>query len=71
MSTEEYNDYIEDYNPIICHHGNRMADCLQCDAEIDARGGIDKCLNCGGYKYGDQLNEDQVCKKGCRNPNEY
>jgi hypothetical protein len=41
------------------------------EAEIDSRGGIDKCMNCGRYKYGDQLNRYQVCSKGCVNPNEY
>lgn len=41
------------------------------DNEIEANGGLDKCLNCGKYKYGNQLNKDQVCKIGCRNPQEY
>lgn len=64
-------DTYERWEPIICHHGREMAECSSCDAETEARGGLDKCLNCGGYKYGDQLNSDQVCIKPCRNPNEY
>lgn len=69
--TEASADCEEWYEPTICHHGNILADCIQCDEETDARGGLDKCLNCGGYKYGDQLDKDQVCIKPCRNPNEY
>lgn len=64
-----YNDNY--YEPLICHHGREMANCEKCDEETEARGGLDKCLNCGRYKYGDQLNEDQVCIKPCKNPNEY
>lgn len=41
------------------------------DEYIASRGDIDKCMNCGRYKYGDQLNAFQVCIKGCVNPNEY
>lgn len=54
-----------------CHHGCDAGDCEACDEEIEAAGGIDKCLNCGRYKSGNQLNRDQVCKIPCRNPNEY
>lgn len=56
------------YELHMCHHGNILADCVECDEEI---GEIDKCLNCGRYKGSDQLNQDQVCKIPCRNPNEY
>lgn len=39
---------------------------------IDSRGGIDKCMNCGRYKYNDELSyPGQTCIKGCVNPNEY
>ena len=54
-----------------CRHGNLYSECDECDAEIEQAGGIDKCLNCGRYKSGNQLNRDQVCKAGCTNPNEY
>jgi len=53
-----------------CRHGYPEHDCAECEAEIEADGGIEKCLNCGRYKSGNQLNEHQVCKHGCRNPNE-
>lgn len=59
-----------DYWRYICRHGNYGGECDFCDEEISDRGGIDKCLNCGRYKYGDSLNSDQVCKIPCRNPNE-
>ena len=57
-----------------CSHGFRHGKCDECDREDDyeySRGGLDKCLNCGKYKYGDQLSEDQTCIIPCRNPNEY
>lgn len=39
---------------------------------IESRGGIDKCMNCGRYKFNDQLNySPQVCKIPCKNPQEY
>jgi hypothetical protein len=63
----DYDDYVEN----TCHHGNPLAECDKCDEETEQRGGIDKCLNCGRYKFGDQLNQDQCCIKRCRNPNEY
>lgn len=59
------------WEPARCHHGNILMDCSDCEDEIDAHGGIEKCLICGRIKYGDQLNEDQVCIKPCVNPNEY
>jgi hypothetical protein len=63
----------EDCGGYVCYHG--FFDCEQCqkqeDELIEANGGIDKCMNCGKYKYGNQLNKDQVCKIGCRNPMEY
>lgn len=69
---DEYDDgYPADPQPIICQHGDELAHCERCDEEIEAQGGIDKCLNCGRYKYGNQLDKDQVCKIGCVNPNEY
>jgi hypothetical protein len=58
-----------------CRHGvyysSNCGECEQEDWEIEQSGGIDKCLNCGRYKSGNQLNQDQVCKIGCVNPNEY
>ena len=45
--------------------------CKACDEYEEQRGGLDKCLNCGRYKWGDQLDKDQVCIRPCRNPNEY
>ena len=56
-----------------CHHGI-IGQCDECDIEddeINERGGIDKCLNCGKYMYNDQLDRNQVCLIRCRNPNEY
>lgn len=41
------------------------------DDEDDDDMDIDKCLNCGRYKSGWQLDEYQCCKIPCRNPNEY
>ena len=42
------------------------------DEYIESRGGIDKCMNCGKYKYNDELSyPGQTCIKGCVNPNEY
>jgi hypothetical protein len=58
-----------------CEHGVYKGlvggHCSKCDEYEEQRGGIDKCLNCGRYKWGDELNKDQVCIKPCRNPNEY
>ena len=51
-----------------CRHGYDIDSCEQCDLDTED---IDKCLNCGRYKSGWQLNEDQCCRIGCRNPNEY
>ena len=60
---------------IDCGHGYDIdSNCPECnilDDEIESSGGIDKCLNCGRYKSGNQLNKDQICSKGCQNPNEY
>jgi hypothetical protein len=64
----EYYDYEDSDN--FCRHGYKNYDCPTCDAE-DADCYIDKCMNCGRYKASEQLNADQVCKIGCRNPNEY
>lgn len=59
-----------DYVPYACRHGNEL-ECEDCDAMLDECGGIDKCLNCGKYKAGSQLDENQVCRIGCVNPAEY
>lgn len=65
---DDFDDYLESR----CHHGNSYSDCDECDEEINARGGIDKCMNCGKYMYNDSLTyPGQTCIKGCRNPNEY
>lgn len=61
----------DDYDSRFCHHDRIAHSCELCDEEIEAAGGIDKCLNCGSYKTGNQLDKDQVCKIPCRNPNEY
>lgn len=66
----DYDDYSR-YSSGCCRHMNPYDECDECDAIIEENGGIDKCLNCGRYKSGNQLNRDQVCIKGCRNPNEY
>ena len=60
-----------DYEPYVCRHGVEGDGCEECDAILEANGGVDKCLNCGRYKAGNQLNRDQVCRIGCVNPNEY
>ena len=67
----EIDDFDSFYESTLCHHHNPISDCSKCDAEMDARGGIEKCLNCGRIKYGDQLNQDQVCIRPCKNPAEY
>lgn len=71
-------DQGQSYNPDdfdnfhkLCEHGNQAGKCNDCDAYEESQGGIDKCLNCGSYKWGKQLDKDQCCKKGCVNPNEY
>jgi hypothetical protein len=61
-------------NVSFCTHGRVEGDCAACDeddAYVESCGGIDKCLTCGRYKYGDQLNSMQSCANGCVNPNEY
>lgn len=69
-----HEDRLIRRSPVFCVHGYVEGDCVQCDQEDDytnKRGGIDKCLNCGRYMYGDMLTRDQVCATPCRNPNEY
>lgn len=67
------DDYDWDYS--ICPHGVYKGYvggyCKPCDDYEESRGGLDKCLNCGSYKFGDELNKHQTCKKPCKNPNEY
>jgi hypothetical protein len=50
----------------MCHHGNDLDKCEQCYSYIEERGGIDKCLSCGRYVFGDTLTKDQVCRRPCR-----
>ena len=65
------DDAEDEYGRYTCHHGF-IGDCDECDDEINARGGIDKCMCCGRYKYNDELTyPGQVCIKKCVNPNEY
>lgn len=41
---------------------------IECPDDIE----IDKCMNCGKYKATETLTyPDQVCEKGCINPEEY
>jgi len=63
-----FSEYTEDS---FCHHGYLADECDECDAILEANGGVDKCLNCGRYKAGKQLNRWQCCARGCVNPNEY
>jgi len=65
QSWEDDDREYSRYEPT-CNHGNPFGECAKCD-DMD----IDKCLNCGRYKASSQLNDDQVCKRGCRNPMEY
>lgn len=51
-----------------CRHGYHFDDCDECNDDCMD---IDKCLNCGRYKSGSQLDKWQCCIKGCVNPNEY
>lgn len=62
---------FSEYEDSFCRHGYRYDDCPECDAIEQENGGIDKCLNCGKYKWGKDLNSSQCCSKGCVNPNEY
>lgn len=85
MYPQSYREYdFDDDDFIGCHRCGKIniifasgseSMCEQCshevDDEIESRGGIDKCMNCGRYMYGDQLNKYQVCIRPCRNPNEY
>ena len=58
---DEYDDYAE-----LVDNEDEL------DDYINSRGGIDKCMNCGKYRYNDELNySPQVCMRGCKNPNEY
>jgi hypothetical protein len=68
-----HDDDIEDYQtcPHGIYNGYWGGYCEACDIEEEKNGGIDKCLNCGRYKWGNQLNKNQCCKTGCINPNEY
>lgn len=67
-NTEDDEDYV-------CYHGFCSDTCNLCrtaeDELIEANGGIDKCMNCGKYKYNKEFNKDQVYIKPCRNPMEY
>ena len=66
-----YNDDYDDYIPP--ENEDEIDDFINSiDKIINSRGGIDKCMCCGKYKYNDQLTyPGQVCKSGCVNPNEY
>lgn len=64
---DDYDD-PRDWDGNWCRHGQRYANCQACDDEV---GDIDKCLNCGRYRSSESLDRFQVCKSGCRNPNEY
>jgi len=68
-------DNMDDWDYMVCHHGIYKGYlggyCPKCDKEEEDNGGLDKCLNCGQYKWGNQLGENQCCIKPCRNPNEY
>jgi len=68
-------DDYDDGDEMLCRHNQISHQCKICEAEFDeladTMGGIEKCLNCGRIKWGNQLNKDQVCIKPCRNPNEY
>lgn len=64
-----YDDYGE-IDSRFCRHGYLHAQCQACeDVEDDCD--VDKCLNCGRYRASTSLDRYQVCKSGCRNPNEY
>lgn len=68
---EELDDFDDDYTPYTCMHG-MQGQCNDCDDYEYFRGGIDKCMCCGRYKYNDELTyPGQTCIKGCVNPNEY
>lgn len=71
LLSHKSNDFDYDDSLDYCKHGYLHYECDECDAILEASGGIDKCLNCGRYKSGNQLTQYQVCKIACRNPNEY
>ena len=68
-------ELVYDIDYQICPHGIYKGHiggyCDLCDKEEEENGGIDKCLNCGQYKWGKELDKYQVCIKPCINPNEY
>lgn len=76
-----YDDYDDDCGCSMCGKlsfiyaqgsTSMCEDCARvCDELEEENGGMDKCMCCGRYKYGNQLNAFQVCIKGCVNPNEY
>ena len=70
LDQSDYPDYDDDMHYLghICRHNNLSHECDKCDEEL---GDIDKCLNCGRYKSSSQLDENQVCRIRCVNPNEY
>jgi hypothetical protein len=73
---QQAQDETEAWDYSICPHGIYEGlvggYCKECDIEEEKHGGIDRCMQCGKYVWSDSLTyPDQVCKKGCRNPNEY
>lgn len=74
MTFVSLSDDRTDDSSEFCRHGYRHFCCRSCDEAddfIESKGGIDKCLNCGRYRYGDQLTREQVCLARCVNPAEY
>jgi hypothetical protein len=70
MSTQTYYESDDFWDSLDDFRSQEEIDAE--DEYIESRGGIDKCMNCGKYKYNDELSyPDQTCIKGCVNPNEY
>lgn len=64
-----YEDASEDFDDL---YDLPIENEKEIDEYINSRGGIDKCMCCGKYKYNDELTyPGQTCIKGCVNPNEY
>lgn len=66
---------IDDWDYATCPHGVYKGllggECKECDEYEEKRGGLDQCLRCGRYAWGDQLDKDQCHIKPCKNPAEY
>lgn len=66
-ASNDFDDIYKDWMSPISEEEREEA-----EAYVNSRGGINKCMCCGKYKYNDELTyPGQTCIKGCVNPNEF